>query len=66
LTGIWGAALTTIPLYDALLLSVSKTKKNFSASIGVTSLVSASPFSPDWIAANLSYDDGVIDFADWS
>ena len=51
-------------MYDALLLSVSKTKKNFSASIGVTPLFSAFPFSPDLIATNLRYEDGVIDFAD--
>lgn len=37
LTGIWGAALTIIISEEALLFSVSRTRKNFSASMVVTS-----------------------------
>jgi hypothetical protein len=52
--GICGAPLITIglPSEEALLLSVSRNRKNFSASIGVTSLVNVSPFLSKWIACN--------------
>jgi hypothetical protein len=44
LIGICGAPLVTIglPSEEALLLSVSRSRKNLSASIGVTSLVNVS------------------------
>jgi hypothetical protein len=52
--GICGALLTTIrlPSEDVWLMSVSRNRKNFSASIGVSSLVNVSPFFPMWIACN--------------
>jgi hypothetical protein len=52
LTGIWGAALIAIISEESLLISVSRTRKNFSASIGCNLAEWLLLILPKWIAAN--------------
>jgi hypothetical protein len=63
LTAIWGAALIVIISEESLLISVSRTRKNFSASMVVTLLSGCSSFLPKWIAAKATNEAVASDFA---